>query len=761
MKKIFYLLFVLKSLCLFGCKNKEVIQDSDKQSLEIVGYFPNSGNSGTLVTIEGENFNHFSDLSVLFGEQNGKIVSVGRRQILVEVPKGGGTVDVFLINKQDKLAIGKYTYQKLSLHSIAPDFASLDMQIAIRGEGLIMGANLPKVFLNNYEVKIVSISDTILYVTVPKGQGIGPVKIVQDEVEATGPNFQFISFLDMQPRSGGKGTVVEIKVDGLDRVKNSIIPFFNNEKVNYAPGKILKITDSLISVEVPEFVMTGGVNIIEESSKSILPGPEFTVVPAPKILKVSPNSGSSGTKVLIYGFYFSPNLKENKVYIGDVQIPINSVKEDEISIIIPDNIKSGLLKVEVNGQVTIGPVFSNANLGVTKIVPENGIIGTEIELQGFGFSPIIQENQVLMNGIPAQILTAAENKLVIRVPAGYTTGPLQVQSGSVSINPGLQFKLAFVETLGKGELNLATSGGSIALDQSGNIYVLEINKHCIKKIAPNGVVSHFAGSKIGERGLRDGQGDYVLFDLDKNAGFKYNPTNNQLYLTESKNMALRTIKLDGSTSTRKSTVNPPGKFDFYINWVYKNGLILSNALNNSNYGLQVLVTPEKNPIRVFSFVKMSNLSADVRFAIDDLGDMFCPGLNFVFNHSVITKYFNNGAFTASFAGGVNTSFAGSPSKTGLQDGISSEALFNNIKAIAMCGKENLLVLDGGNNALRMVSRDIGEVSTIFKNDAGFADGDFRTAKISSTASDIVVSPDGRFCYILDNGNNCVRKVQLE
>lgn len=758
-KSIWLLFFVF---ILFGCnREKSNLQEAVKE-IEIAHFYPNAGPIGAIFTIEGINLKSGADLRVEFNGKKAEIISRGDKQVLVRVPEGDGTVPVMLLHGNIEMDLGTYTYQSLSVLDVQPKYAIKGKQVQIRGTGFVSGVEIPKVYLNDSLSKVIRVTDTLISVEVMDGRGFGPVKVVTGTKESTGPNFQYLRYLDMSPKSGGPGTVVEIKIDGLSFIKNAVQAYFKDPYWEYNQLPVSSFTDSSFFVQIDESVATGPTFIIDGASDSKLNGPDFTVVPAPKIFNISPNTAIVGTEVTINGSYFSPIPGETKVYIDTVLMPIKKITGDKITIQIHKPLKSGTVRVIVNGQSVNGPQFIYQNLGIQNLLPDNGVAGTEVIIEGFGFNNVPAANTVFFNGQAALVLEASANKLRVRAPVGVSTGPVQVQTGNLIANSEFPFRHAFSTTLGKGELNLSSNGGSIAVDKQGNIYVLEIEKQCIKKISVTGTVSHFAGSTFAESGLRDGKGTEVLFRLDEGACLVYDEVANTLALTEPQNQTYRQITLDAICTTWKSD-RRLGNFVMFRSFIYKHGLPIINTYDNNNYTFNLILNPKtgypRGGFNIENF-KFSNEYSDIRFALDKEGNIYGQGLNFVFNKSVITKISNDGMDGTYYLGPLIPNFAGSSTQTGYKDGIGSAALFNDIKGITMLDDQNFVVLDAGNHALRQVNRDNGEVSTIFKNDPGFADGDLRAVKISSNVSDVAVSQDGRFCYILDNGNNCVRKIQI-
>ncbi len=58
--------------------------------------------------------------------------------------------------------------------------------------------------------------------------------------------------------------------------------------------------------------------------------------------------------------------------------------------------------------------------------PRQGPVGTQVTLQGRGFSTVPAENTVAFNGTAAPVLSATSTRLVVTVPPAATTGPIAV-----------------------------------------------------------------------------------------------------------------------------------------------------------------------------------------------------------------------------------------------------------------------------------------------------------------------------------------------
>lgn len=71
-------------------------------------------------------------------------------------------------------------------------------------------------------------------------------------------------------------------------------------------------------------------------------------------------------------------------------------------------------------------------LAIFQLSPFAGTVDSTVTLSGRGFSPIPSENRVTFGGVEAAVITASPSELVITVPAGAVTGPVEVTVGAAT-----------------------------------------------------------------------------------------------------------------------------------------------------------------------------------------------------------------------------------------------------------------------------------------------------------------------------------------
>ncbi|AOM78254.1 hypothetical protein BFS30_14385 [Pedobacter steynii] len=721
--------FGLVLLMLAACKKDKT--EMIKEPLKLTDYYPNSGNQGTLVTVEGTGFsNNPSDISATFSGTPADVVSATATAVVLRAPQKGSTGEIVMKVSGETLNIGRYTYQELSVQRISPSNGAAGAHIRISGAGFSSLKGPAEVFINGKASVVVSASDTLLVVEVPEAVGTGPVKVKVDGKESMGQTFKYQAIAGISPLTGGKGTQVRITGEGFEELAEGNYVDFNGK-----PALVKEASGTSLLVVAPAEVGTGPLSITINKQK--VTGPVFTVVPPPVIETVSPLSGPGGSVMTIVGNTFSTILEENKVSINGKVIPVTTASATKLTLTLPGNTGNGKVVLSVNDQVVQGPEFKDQSLGINKLSPENGLAGTQVTITGTGFNANAAQNTVTFNGLPAAILSATESTIVVKAPIGLSTGIVKViNNGAEAISP-VVFSRAGVLTIagGPGNTDLDISAfrtGSLAIDRQGNIFVLEVERSRIKKISPEGVVTLFAGSPTGQRGNKNGKGAEALFNFAADPGMDID-ANGNLYISDGGNLSIRKVSPQGEVSNFAIGFGNINKLAF-------DGRGILYVLGSFNGAWRI------NPEGLRSTINITSMSDVCRPVVVD---------------NIIYKLNNENFYIDTYNLTTNqnmTSVIGG--NYGHTDGIGRAAAFASINGMAADNDGNIIIADAGNTAIRKLNPKTKEVTTLAKFTRGGAvDGSLNEAKAGSIG-DVIVDKAGNI-YFIDSSNNAVRKIFLK
>ncbi len=241
----------------------------------------------------------------------------------------------------------------------------------------------------------------------------------------------------------------------------------------------------------------------------------------------------------------------------------------------------------------------------------------------------------------------------------------------------------------------------VTSDGKGNLFVVEINNHLIRKVEiATRKVTTLAGSPD-ESGDRDGIGAEARFDGPE--GIAYDGAGN-LLVADTKNHTIRRVVIaTGAVTTLAGQAGQSGDADGTgasarfsgprgLAWDGAGQLFISDQYNQSLRKL-VIATGEVSTV--------TGVSGSMGVASDQAGNLF------VADSLVIRKLV--------VATGVVTTVAGNPDATGGADGTGTKASFSAILALAHDGAGGLIVADKNNAdepSIRRVVIATGEVSTL-------------------------------------------------
>ncbi len=186
--------------------------------------------------------------------------------------------------------------------------------------------------------------------------------------------------------------------------------------------------------------------------------------------------------------------------------------------------------------------------------------GETLTLNGT-FHPELGAQSVTFGGVSARVLAATNKTLSVQVPpiAWYATGSIVVRRGQAEA-PGPEYTneptadvVAGVRSdrttfIASGDGGPATSAtfvtlAGVAVDASGSVYLADHGQHRIRKVAPDGIITTFAGGGSGGDG-----GLATSASLASPAGVAADAVGN-LYIADTSNHIIRKVSPEGIITT--------------------------------------------------------------------------------------------------------------------------------------------------------------------------------------------------------------------
>jgi len=157
--------------------------------------------------------------------------------------------------------------------------------------------------------------------------------------------------------------------------------------------------------------------------------------------ELHPASGPLGTTVTISGGEFGAfqSTQDNRVEFNGVSALVQQWEPDFIMVKVPLNTKTGKVTV-INGDAAIDVgSFAVQQIQISQLEPAKAEAGSTLIIHGKNFgntagsrdpNTMFGVNQVLVNGIRAQVQKWRPNKIEVAIPANASTGNVEVRLAS-------------------------------------------------------------------------------------------------------------------------------------------------------------------------------------------------------------------------------------------------------------------------------------------------------------------------------------------
>lgn len=424
------------------------------QALSLSGMSPANGPAGTNIAIRGMGFSSMNGpAQVTVNGKKAVVTSSSDTLVVAAVPAAAGTGKVTVIVDGKEVTGPDFLFQNIA--SIRPLTGGKGTKVTIAGEGFNTDAGSNIVAFNGKPATVEAASATELTVTAPDEVATGPVTVTINGQQTVGSTFTVVPppvIKTVAPLSGPVGAEITIRGDYYSSIAGEVKVTFNG-----IPATISSSTEKALVVKVPANAGTGKMNLTVNDQQT--EGPEFKEQNLGVAL-LQPDNGIDGEEITITGIGFSVTATDNKVSFNGTPATVVSATETKLTVVVPQNVATGNVTVEVGGLSATGPLFGRA--GVMTIA---GGPGTT-DLQN-------------MNSI------AIDSKGNLFVAIGNMVKKV-TQEGNISIFAGSTAS-GLVDGVGPDARFNYIMG--VAIDENDNLYVADNSNMRIRMITPAAVVT--------------------------------------------------------------------------------------------------------------------------------------------------------------------------------------------------------------------------------------------------------------------------------
>ncbi|MBS1543103.1 MAG: IPT/TIG domain-containing protein [Bacteroidetes bacterium] len=402
----------------------------------IKDFSPKFGVAGDTVTVIGTGFsNKASNNMISLGIASTvpfKASSDTLKFIVTAATLVGESVLSIQVGQYKVVSPSKYLLKGMTLSSFTAT-ASFGDTLTIDGTNFPRKANLITVTVLEKTATVINITSIRIKIVVPNDVTIAQGSIRLDAGAQTITSNSFFKLVapvitSFSPLKATRNT--EITVIG-----KYFSPVVANNKV-VVNGTLLTITSASktsLKATCPSGIAPGLYPVVVTAvSQPVISSTNLEII-RPVITGVSPLNGTWGSSVSIAGENFGATAADNVVRFNNIEAQIISLSSTLVTVQVPNNLlvnqsTISLQAISVDNQTaTYGTPFQLNGPSLTGFTPISGKSGSTVTITGSNFNPVPASQTVSFGSIPAEILSASSNQLVVKVPAGLGETDVSIQ----------------------------------------------------------------------------------------------------------------------------------------------------------------------------------------------------------------------------------------------------------------------------------------------------------------------------------------------
>jgi len=289
---------------------------------------------------------------------------------------------------------------------------------------------------------------------------------------------------------------------------------------------------------------------------------------------------------------------------------------------------------------------------------------------------------------------------------------------------------------------------AVAVDSAGNLFIADYGNHVIRRVSTNGTISTVAGN--GNYGYT-GDGRLATNATLSNPEAVALDSVGNMFIADSGNQVIRRVdKATGNISTFARTSGAGIALDSTGNLFVANNQVINRVDKTTG----VISTVAGNGNGNYSYTgdggpaTSASLNSPDAVTVDGAGNLFIADNG----NSVIRRVDKSTGIINTVAGTGASGYSG-------DGGLATNATLYYPRAVTLDSAGNLFISDEGNQVIRRVDKNTGNISTVAGNGAAGYTGDgvpATSARLNNPVS-VAVDSAGNL-FIADYSNNVIRRV---
>lgn len=432
-----------------------------KDGPEITSFTPSSGIVGTVVTINGKNFDAGA-IVVKFGNGTANSITVASATQLTTVVPASATTGKITVETAAGSMLSAANFTVIGAPTVslfAPSSGPIGTEVVITGSNFV---NVSGVKFNGTDVlpaNYTIVSNTKINAKVPADAVSGKISVTTPAgTGVSGSNFTVYpppTVASFTPAIGPAGTIITIT--GTSFAGTTQV-FVGTTEAAFSVNSATEL-----EVTIPAGAVTGKIKVITPGGQAISTQ-DFVVKDPPQITSFSPASGIVGSVVAINGSNFDAGGVSVKFGTGTA-ITFTVVNASQITATVPADATTGKITVTTS----VGSVLSASNFTViglptiTSFLPGSGGVGTDVTITGTNF---INVSAVKFNNTTVAVgnfTVVSATQINMKVPAGATTGKIWVTTPAGTAVSAGDFTVLLPPTITSFNPTSGPTGGSVVI----------------------------------------------------------------------------------------------------------------------------------------------------------------------------------------------------------------------------------------------------------------------------------------------------------